>query len=240
MLNAKRCWDTAAAPAPPPPARAWIRRSTNSWSASRTLRISLRILLLLSKLAAIAAFNFIGVISRRRISFALGVQPCYVVNFLTKQRELASFGDSVFLLHCWKKGSNTVATIASNFPRCYIYGHCYACVDHYYACEHNLCVYVCAVHLLRCTCCVCVCAGLSMCVLALRRPSFRMVFVCWDEHVQAVQIPSVKYDLDPADPADHTRQTCADHADHTNPTQANMCERSRSYRFHRGKHACKS
>ena len=29
---------------------------------------------------------------------------------------------------------------------------------------------------------------------------------------------------------------CATYLDHTDPTQANMCERSRSYRFHPGKH----
>ena len=48
-----------------------------------------------------------------------------------------------------------------------------------------------------------------------------------------MQIPSVKCDIDTADPTDHNRQTCVYHTD---PTQANMFERSGSYRSHQGKH----
>ena len=46
----------------------------------------------------------------------------------------------------------------------------------------------------------------------------------------------MKYHLDPADPTDHNRHTCADHVDHTDPTHTNMCEVSRSYISHPGKH----
>ena len=50
-----------------------------------------------------------------------------------------------------------------------------------------------------CTSCVCVCAGLPMCVLTLRRPSFRTVFVCWDGHVRvsnfSCNIPGVPHAL---------------------------------------------
>ena len=70
--------------------------------------------------------------------------------------------------------------------------------------------------------------------------------------IYLVQIPSVKCDLDPADPTDHNRQTCADHADHRDPTQAkhnldladhtdptpeniNVCGKDRSLRTHLGK-----
>ena len=35
------------------------------------------------------------------------------------------------------KDSNTIATIASSFPRCDCYGHCYACVDHCHTCGHD-------------------------------------------------------------------------------------------------------
>ena len=41
------------------------------------------------------------------------------------------------------KGSNTVTTIASSFPRSHNDGHYYACVDYSYAmCGHAVCVYV--------------------------------------------------------------------------------------------------
>ena len=35
-----------------------------------------------------------------------------------------------------------------------------------------------------------------------------------------MNIPSVKCDVDSADPTDHNRQTCADHVDHIDPTHA--------------------
>ena len=51
------------------------------------------------------------------------------------------------------KDSNTIATIASSFPRCYSYGHCYACVGHYHTCVVMMyaCLRcVCSVHLFAC------------------------------------------------------------------------------------------
>lgn len=56
----------------------------------------------------------------------------------------------------------------------------------------------------------------------------------------SIHIPSVKYYLDRTNRTDHTRQTCAEHADHTDTTHSNMCEISRPFRCHAGKHVCKS
>ena len=56
--------------------------------------------------------------------------------------------------------SNTVTTIASNFPRSYSYGHYYACVDHCYTCVVMMYMRLCVMCVLRVR--VRVCTGLSM------------------------------------------------------------------------------
>ena len=55
------------------------------------------------------------------------------------------------------KGSNTVTAIASRFPRSYSYGHCYAYVEHWYACV------VMMYPRMRCVYSVYVCACVRVC-----------------------------------------------------------------------------